>query len=108
MLAAIGRDSMTDLLDAAMPPSIRTPDLPDVPFAASEAQALEELSRIAAKNTVRTSMIGRGYYDTFTPSVILHPLPAGDIAGPTRGAAEFPDDDQRPDRHGRDRCLDAR
>lgn len=70
MLAAIGRDSMTDLLDAAMPPSIRTPDLPDVPFAASEAQALEELSRIAAKNTVRTSMIGRGYYDTFTPSVI--------------------------------------
>jgi len=70
MLRAIGQDSVEALLDAAMPPTIRTPDLPDVPFATSEAQVLTELREIAAKNAVRTSMIGRGYYDTVTPSVI--------------------------------------
>src|SRR5690625_2599159 len=70
MLRAIGKDSTAALLDAAMPAAIRTPDLPEVPFASSEAQVLAELRQIAAKNTVRTSMIGRGYYDTITPTVI--------------------------------------
>src|SRR5690625_1091114 len=70
MLAAIGRESVADMLDAAMPQAIREDDLPEIPFAASEAQVLAELSDLAAKNRVRTSMIGRGYYDTYTPSVI--------------------------------------
>ncbi|MGC0271619.1 aminomethyl-transferring glycine dehydrogenase [Pseudactinotalea sp. Z1739] len=70
MLAAIGQDSLEALIDAAMPPAIRTDDLTEVPFADTEAQVLAELRAIAAKNTVRTSMIGRGYFDTHTPSVI--------------------------------------
>ncbi|MGC0250845.1 aminomethyl-transferring glycine dehydrogenase [Pseudactinotalea sp. Z1748] len=70
MLAAIGQDSLEALIDAAMPPAIRTDDLTEVPFADTEAQVLAEMRAIAAKNTVRTSMIGRGYFDTHTPSVI--------------------------------------
>ena len=31
---------------------------------------LARLRAVAARNTVRTSMIGQGYYDTFTPPVI--------------------------------------
>src|SRR5699024_4151881 len=37
---------------------------------ATEAQALDELRDLASRNTVKTSMIGLGYYDTVTPSVI--------------------------------------
>ena len=38
----------------------------------------------------------------------LHAVPAGDLAGPPRGAAQFPDDGLRPDRHGDRECVDAR
>ncbi len=70
MLSALGYESMDALIGAAIPQSIQNQELADVEFAATEAQVLGELREIAAKNTVRTSMIGRGYYDTLTPSVI--------------------------------------
>jgi len=38
----------------------------------------------------------------------LHALPAGDLPGSARGAAELPDRRVRPDRSRRRRCLDAR
>jgi len=38
--------------------------------ARTEQQALADLRRLAARNTVRTSMIGLGYYGTNTPAVI--------------------------------------
>ncbi len=72
MLAAVGRDSVEELLATAVPDSIRIDDdgPSTLPPAATEAQAIAELRRIAAKNTVRTSMIGLGYSGTVTPAVI--------------------------------------
>ena len=38
----------------------------------------------------------------------LHALPARDLPGPARGAAQLPDDGRGPDRHGHRQRLDAR
>jgi len=72
MLAAVGYRSVDELLGAAVPPSIRQQPLEDssIPPAVSEREALAELRALAARNTVRRSMIGLGYYDTITPAVI--------------------------------------
>ena len=70
MLSVIGSDSVESLLRAAIPRQLVTGRLAEVPAADSEEQVLAELRAIAARNTVRTSMIGQGYYDTVTPSVI--------------------------------------
>ena len=72
MLAAVGYDSVEALVDAAVPPSIHVAPLASsvIPEAASEREALAELRALAARNTVRRSMIGLGYYDTITPAVI--------------------------------------
>ncbi|MGL1525942.1 hypothetical protein ACSTH9_23405, partial [Vibrio parahaemolyticus] len=54
-----------------MPGSIRVNgDLP-IPPAVSEFEYLQELKKVAAKNKVYKNFIGRGYYGTITPSVIL-------------------------------------
>src|SRR5690625_1393080 len=72
MLDHIGVSSLESLMEQALPPEIRLGDddqgtaLP----AASEAQVLDELRRYASQNQVYTSMIGQGYYDTLTPSVV--------------------------------------
>jgi glycine dehydrogenase len=70
MLDAIGYASMDALLTDAIPASIREKLAPALPPAASEAQAAAELSALAGRNQVLTSMIGLGYYDTLTPAVI--------------------------------------
>jgi glycine dehydrogenase len=72
MLSALGYESVTDLVTAAVPESIRVSDdyASVLPAAASERSALQELRTIAARNTVNRSMIGLGYYGTITPSVI--------------------------------------
>jgi len=71
MLAAIGYGSLADLIDAAVPDSIRERADLQLPPALSEGAVLDELRSIAGRNTVLTSMIGMGYYDTVTPPVIL-------------------------------------
>ncbi len=73
MLAAVGADSLDDLLGRAVPEAIaiRPDDRPSViPPAATERQAIAELRALAAKNTVRTPLIGLGYSGTVTPAVI--------------------------------------
>ncbi len=70
MLDVVGYSSMADLLDAAVPATIRESLALALPPAASEAQVAEELNALAQRNQVRTSMIGLGYYDTLTPPVI--------------------------------------
>ena len=72
MLAAVGAASTAELLERAMPPGIRMDEGAGstLPPAASEAAALAELRRLAARNTVRTPMIGLGYSGTRTPAVI--------------------------------------
>ncbi len=70
MLALLGYGSPDELIDAAVPPAIRTPTPPRLPDPASEAQAAAELRALAARNTVSVPMIGLGYHPTITPPVI--------------------------------------
>jgi glycine dehydrogenase len=75
MLDALGYASLTELVHAAIPENIqvehfRTDGDQVLPAPVSEAEALAELRELANRNTVRRSMIGLGYYDTFTPAVI--------------------------------------
>jgi glycine dehydrogenase len=70
MLAAVGYASLDDLTQAALPPGLAAGEPLDLPGPLSEADALAELRRIAARNHVLTPMIGLGYYGTVTPAVI--------------------------------------
>jgi glycine dehydrogenase len=71
MLAAIGADSLENLIDQTIPAAIRLPaDLP-LPAPRREHEALADLKAIASKNVLNKSCIGMGYFDTLTPKVIL-------------------------------------
>jgi glycine dehydrogenase len=70
MLKVVGYGSVDELMDAAIPGSIRWSQPLDLPPAASEAQAVAQLRELAAANRSLVSMIGLGYYGTHTPSVI--------------------------------------
>ncbi|MBB5874111.1 glycine dehydrogenase [Allocatelliglobosispora scoriae] len=70
MLDTVGYTSLDELMNAAIPESIRWHAELDLPAAGSEAEVLAELRELASRNTVATSMIGLGYYGTHTPGVI--------------------------------------
>ncbi|MCG7416004.1 aminomethyl-transferring glycine dehydrogenase [Microbacterium sp. ACRRU] len=72
MLEVVGYDSVEHLVETAVPASIhvRPRATSDLPPAATEAEALAELRELASANRSARPMIGLGYYDTFTPSVI--------------------------------------
>jgi glycine cleavage system P protein (glycine dehydrogenase) len=70
MLSVVGRPTLDDLVDAALPPSIRSADALEIEAARSEADVVEELRALLGRNQVLTSMIGLGYYGTTTPAVI--------------------------------------
>src|SRR5262245_16237644 len=70
MLEATGYASVDDLMDAAIPESIRWHGRLDLPEAAAEPDTIAELNPLASRNRVLTSMIGLGYYGTHTPTVI--------------------------------------
>lgn len=72
MLHALGYDTVEALVQAAVPASIRSRPraTTDIPPAATEAEALAELRALASQNRTARPMIGLGYYDTLTPSVI--------------------------------------
>jgi glycine dehydrogenase len=71
MLEAIGYGSMAELTAQAVPDTIRIHEDLDLPAAASEPEVLARLKRLGASNSVYTSLIGMGYYGTYTPSVIM-------------------------------------
>ena len=71
MLRIAGVTGIDELIDNTLPASIRSAAPLDIPDPVSEAQYLAELTTVAAKNKVFKSYIGQGYYNTFTPSVIL-------------------------------------
>ena len=50
MLEVVGRASLADLVDAAVPGGIRGAEALDIEPAASEAAVLEELREVAARN----------------------------------------------------------
>lgn len=74
MLETIGVGSPEELVAAALPAGIRDEAISVLPVAASEHDVLTELAELAATNTVTTSMIGLGYYDTLTPPVLVRNL----------------------------------
>lgn len=71
MLAAIGVDSLDQLIDQTVPANIRLPQPLQLPKAINEEMLLQQLKHIAQKNIINKSYIGQGYYNTYTPSVIL-------------------------------------
>ncbi|MCU1325417.1 MAG: glycine dehydrogenase [Bryobacterales bacterium] len=70
MLKVVGADSLEDLISQTLPASIRQPRPLNTGAAMSEAEALDFLRGLAARNQVRTSLIGMGYYGTLVPAVI--------------------------------------
>ncbi len=71
MLSALGYHSMGAFIDAVVPGSIRSGQPLALAEPCTEQQALAELKAIAAENRVMKSFIGQGYYNCFTPNVIL-------------------------------------
>ncbi len=70
MLKILGFDSLDDLIDKAVPQTIRTGGSLNLPSALSEYAAIAKLKEIAEQNQVFRSFIGMGYYDSITPAVI--------------------------------------
>ncbi|MET8013607.1 aminomethyl-transferring glycine dehydrogenase [Streptomyces sp. NPDC005271] len=71
MLAHVGFGSLDELTETAVPEVIKSAEALRLPPARSEAEVLAELRGLADRNQVLPSMIGLGYYGTFTPPVIL-------------------------------------
>ncbi|ORI20622.1 aminomethyl-transferring glycine dehydrogenase [Rhodococcus sp. 1168] len=78
ILQVVGVASLDELAARAVPKSILdlasssgiSDGLETLPEPVGEHQALAELAALASQNTVATSMIGLGYYDTLTPPVL--------------------------------------
>jgi len=70
MLEAVGYPSRGALINAVVPPSIRSRRPLDLPPAKAEEEALDLLKAMARRNRVVKSYIGQGYYGTVTPPVI--------------------------------------
>lgn len=71
MLSVIGKDSIEDLINDAMPADIRLDKPLDLPDALAEHEILAHLKELEAKNKKAKSFIGYGYYNTILPSPIL-------------------------------------
>lgn len=71
MLRVIGIDSLDKLIDETVPASIRINKDLDLGEPLSEQELLTLFHEIGSKNKRFKSYIGCGYYDTFTPTVIL-------------------------------------
>lgn len=71
MLKTIGCSGISELIDKTIPSSIRLASAVEVGNGMSENQYLENLKQIAQHNKVFKTYIGKGYYNTYTPSVIL-------------------------------------
>jgi len=70
MVAALGRESLDDLIDATVPADIRLRRPLDLPGSRTEPEVLAELREIASRNQVFRSYIGMGYHDCITPPVV--------------------------------------
>jgi len=71
MLRAIDADSLEELIDQTIPQNIRFGRELELDEAKSEVEALQDLADLAGRNQVVRTLIGQGYYDTVTPTVIL-------------------------------------
>jgi glycine dehydrogenase len=71
MLKAVGAATLDELIDATVPANIRRREPLAIGTPMTEEAALARLRALADQNVVLRSCIGMGYYDTFTPPVIL-------------------------------------
>ena len=71
MLKVAGYDSLDDLVDVAVPADIRMRWPLEVGPGHTESEALADLRRLASENVVLRQLIGAGYHDCVTPTVIL-------------------------------------
>ncbi len=70
MLGRLGYDSLEDLVEAAIPASIRWRGEFSLGEGCSEATALEEIEALAADNRLHRSFLGMGYSGCILPPVI--------------------------------------
>jgi len=70
MLEVLGFPTLDQLIEAAVPASIRLRNPLSLPAGRSEFGVLNELRSIAARNQVFRSYLGMGYSDCVTPGVI--------------------------------------
>jgi glycine dehydrogenase len=62
---------LDELIEQVIPENIRLSEDMQLPEALDEQKFTEHINRIAGKNKLYTSYIGRGWYNTCTPAVIL-------------------------------------
>ena len=74
MLKSLGMNSLDELINRAVPDSIRMSGELDLPGSRSETEVLNELRSMANRNQVAKSMIGMGYHSTILPGVIQRNL----------------------------------
>jgi len=70
MLDVVGVRDLDELVQKTVPASIQLNRTMNLPAAATERAALDELRQIAQKNKVYRSYLGMGYHNTVTPGVI--------------------------------------
>ncbi|MDP4739893.1 MAG: glycine dehydrogenase (aminomethyl-transferring), partial [Crocinitomicaceae bacterium] len=71
MLAAVGVDALSTLIDRTIPAQIRLNRELRIDAALSEQAYLNHINALGAKNKINKSFIGLGYHETIVPSVIL-------------------------------------
>lgn len=71
MLDTLGISSVNELIEQTVPKSIRLSSSLNLEAPLSESATLAKLKTYAQHNKICRSYIGQGYYNTFTPNVIL-------------------------------------
>ena len=70
MLSELGFSSIDDLSNAVIPGDISSNSNTQVHSALSESEVIQRLYELANENSIAISLIGMGYYGTYTPAVI--------------------------------------
>lgn len=71
MLEKIGLNNIDELINETIPQEILLNKKLNIPSALSEPEYLQHIRKIAQQNKIYKSYIGLGFYNTYTPSVIL-------------------------------------
>ena len=71
MLKEVGYNSLEDLMKNTVPEKILLKDELKIDEPLSENDALKKLKTISKQNKIFRNFIGMGYYNSFTPNVIL-------------------------------------
>ena len=71
MLKEVGYNSLEDLMKNTVPEKILLKDELKIDVPLSENDALKKLKTISKQNKIFRNFIGMGYYNSFTPNVIL-------------------------------------